>query len=81
MEGVAPLAARHAGVRCSYEEYDPDLDVLRVQRRLFCLTTDLANISFELDPATWKPHTGEVTPAELADKPIAEVVWRAPKQP
>lgn len=75
---VQELAARHAGVACSYEEYDATLDVLGVERRLYCRAADLANISFELDAATWKPHPGEVTPAELAERPITEVVWRAP---
>lgn len=47
---VKKLADRHADLCCKYEEYDPSLDVLRVERRFYCAAGDLPNITFDLDP-------------------------------
>lgn len=75
---VKDLTARHPDTVCVFEEYDPSLDVLAVERRMYCEASDLPNISFELDARLWKGRTGRIASAGIAERAIVAIVWRAP---
>lgn len=75
---IGELAAAHADVVCRFERYDADLDVYRVEQRLYCEIRSLPNVSFELDSKAWRGLPGKLAVSKLASRKISTIIWGNP---
>jgi len=76
---VGDAAEAYPTLACRLEIYDPDMDVLRVERRCFCETPELAHVSFALAPsdcaAKGEAAVTPIQPVAIAATVITALEW------
>jgi hypothetical protein len=76
---VGDAADIYPDLECRLEVYDPNADVLEVERRCFCMTPDLTQVSFAVAPSDCasdpKAPVSLIQPAVIGTKLITALDW------